>query len=288
MPPPSILLLADSRLPTGGHAHSGGLEMAVQRGLVESVDDLTLYLAARIHTTGHVVAAFAATAHQLATSHPPSETPLPPQPGRPTEPPGPTATEASSSPAVELGFRPSDRRPSTPAPTVEHSSLSPIGKNIPNWPAWDHALSARTLSAAARTASRAQGAALLRTASRMWRTPALTALAELGRPHQPLVLGAATCAAGGTSADAAALAVHHLVGGACSAAVRLLGLDPLAVAAAQASLATLADRAARNGDSAARKAIAADDPAILPATGAVLPELLAARHFQTEVTLFAS
>ncbi|MGA9693046.1 MAG: urease accessory protein UreF, partial [Pseudonocardiaceae bacterium] len=46
------LLLADSRLPTGGHAHSGGVEAAVERGLVRDESDLTLFLAGRLRGTG--------------------------------------------------------------------------------------------------------------------------------------------------------------------------------------------------------------------------------------------
>jgi urease accessory protein len=219
---PVVLLLADSRLPSGGHAHSGGIEMAVAAGLVRTTHDLELFLHGRLRTTGPVLAGFAAAAVLIDT----------------------------------------------------------------DWDRWDTAFSARTLSAALRAASRAQGAALLRTVSRMWQTKALSALRELGRPHQPLVLGAAVAAGGGTPEDAATLAVHHLVGGACSAAVRLLGLDPLAVAATQAALAAESQHAAEIGRTAATNA--AGDPELLPATGAVLPELLAARHAQSEVTLFAS
>lgn len=208
---PAVLLLADSRLPSGGHAHSGGVEMAVADGLIATVDDLELFLRGRLRTAGPVVAGFAA---------------------------------AACRPGAE-------------------------------WARLDAEFSARTLSAALRAASRAQGAALLRTASRMWRTTALAELRRLGRPHHPLVLGAAVAAGDGSPEDAAMLAVHHLVGGACSAAVRLLGLDPLAVSAVQASLAP---------DLAAAAYIIGD----LPATGAVLPELLAARHAHQEVTLFAS
>jgi urease accessory protein len=163
-----------------------------------------------------------------------------------------------------------------------------LAAGTPDWDRWDRALSARTMSAALRAASRAQGSALLRTAGRMWHTTALEGLRAVGRPHQPLVLGAAVAAGGGDPCDAAALAVHHLTGGACSAAVRLLGLDPLTVAATQAGLAALAATAAETGLAAALTAVAEDDPAVLPATGAVLPELLAARHAQSEVTLFAS
>jgi urease accessory protein len=224
---PSVLLLADSRLPSGGHAHSGGIEMAVTAGLVSDVDDLDLFLRGRIRTAGPVLAGFAAAGCLLAESY--------------------------------ADFAP-----------------------------WDRACSARILSAGLRAASRAQGGALLRTVSRIWDHPALDRLRALGRPHQPLVLGAAVAAGRGMPADAAALAVHHLAGTACSAAIRLLGLDPLTVASVQGGLSEVAAMATETGLLEAERAVAVGDPAGLPATGAVLPELLAARHAQSEVTLFAS
>ncbi|HEY9417801.1 MAG TPA: urease accessory protein UreF, partial [Pseudonocardia sp.] len=55
-----LLLLADSRLPAGGHIHSGGVESLVDRGLLRDVEDLAVLLDARIRTAGLVVAAFAA------------------------------------------------------------------------------------------------------------------------------------------------------------------------------------------------------------------------------------
>ena len=61
-----LFLLADSRLPSGGHGHSGGVEALVDRGLVRSVDDLALFLDGRIRTGGRVVAAAAAAACALA------------------------------------------------------------------------------------------------------------------------------------------------------------------------------------------------------------------------------
>ncbi|HEV3359409.1 MAG TPA: urease accessory UreF family protein [Pseudonocardiaceae bacterium] len=215
-----VLLLADSRLPSGSHAHSGGVEMAVETGLVSTVDDLVLFLRGRLRTAAPLLASFSAAAA------------LP----------------------------------------------------IADWPTWDRALSARIPSAALRTASRAQGAALLRTVSGMWPMP--EGLIALGKPHQPLVLGAAAKAAGADARDAALLAVHHLLGGACSAAVRLLGLDPLAVAAAQARLD--ADEIVDEALAAAEIAVAANDPSSLSAVSGPMTELLAAAHAHQEVTLFAS
>ncbi len=216
----SVLLLADSRLPNGGHAHSGGVEMAVESGLISTVDDLALFLRGRLRTAVPVVAAFGVAGALLDDG----------------------------------------------------------------WSRWDRALSARIPSAALRTASRLQGAALLRTVSGMWPLPA--ELIRVGRPHQPLVLGAATRAGGGDTRDAALLATHHLLGGACSAALRLLGLDPLAVAAAQAGLD--ATEIVEEAVAAAEVAVAANDPDSMPATSGPMTELLAAAHAQQEVTLFAS
>ncbi len=220
----AVLLLADSRLPNGGHAHSGGVETTVAAGFLSTVDDLELFLRGRLCTTAPVLAGFAAVACLL--------------------------------------------------------------DDDADWRRWDRALSARIPSAALRTASRLQGGALLRTVAGMWPVPA--GLRQLGRPHQPLVLGAATSAGGGSALDAAGLAVHHLLGGACSAAIRLLGLDPLAVAAVQAAVGGPGAEIARQAVLAAEIAVTSDDPSALAAVSAPLTELLAAEHAQQEVTLFAS
>jgi urease accessory protein len=216
----SVLLLADSRLPNGGHAHSGGVEMAVEVGIVSTVDDLAMFLRGRLRTAAPVLASFSAAGALLAG----------------------------------------------------------------DWARWDRALSARIPSAALRVASRLQGAALLRTVGGMWPLPG--ELVALGRPHQPLVLGAATKAGGGDARDAALLAAHHLLGGACSAAVRLLGLDPLAVAAVQAEVGDLA--VVEDAVAAAEVAVAAADPGSLSTVSGPMTELLAAAHAQQEVTFFAS
>lgn len=222
------LLLADSRLPTGGHAHSGAVEAAVERGLVRDADDLALFLAGRLRGNGPVVAAIAAAGCLLA------------------------ATASAK------------------------------------WHHWDTASSARTPSAAAREASRAQGVTLLRTARRVWPSAALDGLAGLGRPHHPLVLGAVVAAAGDGADGAAALALHHLLGGACAAAVRLLGLDPITVAAVQARASRPAERISRAAAGVAREAVAQRDPRLLPSMSTPLPEVLAELHARAEVTLFAS
>jgi urease accessory protein len=225
-----LLLLADSRLPAGGHGHSGGVEALVDRGLLGNEGDLRLFLAGRLRTGAAVPAAAAALACALAGE---------------------------------------------PAATVE-------------WARWEAAVSARLPAAATRVASWAQGAALLRTAAPAWPSAALDALRALPRAHHPLVLGAAAAATGAGPADAAALAVHHLVGGACTAAVRLLGLDPLRVAALAAACGRAAEPVVAAAARDAAAALAADDPALLPADGSPLTDVFAQLHHRSEATLFAS
>ncbi|MTK41248.1 urease accessory protein UreF [Nocardia seriolae] len=56
----TLLTLADSRLPIGGHVHSGGVEEAIASGLVRDVTTVELYLRRRIRTSGLVAASLAA------------------------------------------------------------------------------------------------------------------------------------------------------------------------------------------------------------------------------------
>lgn len=60
----TLLTLADSRLPTGGHVHSGGVEEAVTSRLVVDLATLEAYLRRRIRTSGLVTASVAAAVHR--------------------------------------------------------------------------------------------------------------------------------------------------------------------------------------------------------------------------------
>jgi urease accessory protein len=57
-----LLLLADGRLPAGGHVHSGGVEQAIADGVVHDVGSLVVHLEARVVTVGAVEACFTAGA----------------------------------------------------------------------------------------------------------------------------------------------------------------------------------------------------------------------------------
>jgi urease accessory protein len=226
------LLLADSRFPGGGHAHSGGVEEAASRGLVRVEADLPAFLLGRLRTAGTLAAVFAAAA-------------------------------------------------------AHHAAL---GTDI--WSTVDDELDARTPSAAQRAASRAQGRATARAASVVptvdssCGSPLRALLSAVPRPHHVVVLGVVVGAGGGSPADAALVAAYLSVSGPASAAVRLLGLDPLRVNGIVAALAGAIADVAGNAASCA-----ASPPADLPAPGAPALDVLAEeheRHHREEVRLFAS
>jgi urease accessory protein len=243
-----LLVLADGRLPSGGHAHSGGLEAAVAAGRVRDVADLEGFLRGRLATSGSVVAAFAAAACARATA--------------------PAASRNGPFPAGARATAPTSGNGPSSRPADVGAALAAL----------DAGLDARTPSPALRRASRAQGRALLRAGR------AIRALPPIGRePHQPVALGALAAAAGLEPAEAAVAAAYGTITGPAGAAVRLLGLDPYAVHALLATLAPACDALA--ADAAARVDDPVDD---LPAAGAPLLDIGAEQHASWAVRLFAS
>ena len=138
----------------------------------------------------------------------------------------------------------------------------------------DREYAARVASPRARTVSRQLGRQFLRAARSVWPQPWL-----VGDRHQPVALGLAVAAAGGAPRDAAVLAYHHLAGAVTTAAVRMLGLDPLAAAGVHARAV-----AALTID----PAWATADPADLPATTSTLAEILAEDHGTWDARLFVA
>ncbi|OAA26201.1 urease accessory protein [Frankia sp. EI5c] len=228
----ALLLLSDSRLPAGGHAHSGGVEAAVLGGHITGLTDLADFLRGRLATSGLLAAAFAAAVCR----------------------------------AVRLA-----ERTRTDTPLAEILA------------AFDEEVDARTPSPAQRAASRAQGRALLRVARAAWPVHS-----PPSPPHHCVALGLAAAAAGLEPHDAALAAAHVAVNGPATAAVRLLGLDPLAVTGVLARLAPAVDDTAAEADAAAADAAALGVAAGLPAGSAPHLDLLAERHRTAEVRMFTS
>ncbi|HEY6797315.1 MAG TPA: urease accessory UreF family protein [Kineosporiaceae bacterium] len=63
-----LLALADQRLPSGGHIHSGGIEQAVEAGLVRDTATLRGFLHRRLCSAGRVAAAVTAAAVTLGAA----------------------------------------------------------------------------------------------------------------------------------------------------------------------------------------------------------------------------
>jgi urease accessory protein len=91
-------------------------------------------------------------------------------------------------------------------------------------------------------------------------------------------------AAGGGPADAAVIAASLSMTGPASAAVRLLGLDPLSVSRLLARLAADADAVAAD----ATRSAATGDWLALPAPGSPALDLLAELHLSAHTRLFES
>lgn len=213
----AALLLADGRLPTGGHVHSAGVESAVADGRIVDVASLGAYLLGRLHTVGLTDAALAAAVVLRAAS-------------------------------IEVLDAEADARITVPE---------------------------------LRVVSRRLGRQLLRVAGRCWPDPVLATLPE--DPHQSVALGAVGVAAGLDAPTVAGVAVHHATTTPAQSALRLLGLDPFAVAALTASLAAEGELVVSQAVSAAGGAV--ED---LPARTGPVVEIAAAGHASITTRLFAS
>ncbi len=167
----ALLMLADGRFPDGSHAHSFGMEAAVDAGRVRDPSTMRAYLEARLWST--------------------------------------TRTDAAAAALVARGTH----------------SIESV----------DHALELRLPGEVARTTSRSLGRSLLRTAERLW--PGQAPRLDDGRaPLQPVAFGAVAALSGCSPSQAALCCVHASAAALSSAALRLLGLDPFAVAAVLAEL----------------------------------------------------
>lgn len=148
----------------------------------------------------------------------------------------------------------------------------------------DAEVDARTPAPPLRAASRRQGRQLVRVAARCWPSPLLDLAAPPEPdPHQSVAFGLVGVAAGVGIEGVGHLAAHHALTTPMQAGVRLLGLDPFAVAAATAGLAEVAAAVV------AEAARHAPGPlADLPARSATLVDLAAMTHAGADSRLFAT
>ncbi|SDS19888.1 urease accessory protein [Brevibacterium sandarakinum] len=201
----TLLMLGDGRLPSGGYAHSGGLEQAIRQGWVTDTADLHAFLRGRLHTTGLMNAAFAVSArHILGDRHT----------------------------GAEVGDRPTDT-------TADAALGEEIAESLV---VLDAELCARTPAPALRTTGEWLGTLMLRSMQRIHPHPLLENLPK--GLQQPLVNGAVGRALGLGAAETAAVVLHEAVTGPATAAVKLMSIDPFQAHGAILSLGEELDVAA--------------------------------------------
>jgi urease accessory protein len=273
-----LLLLTDSRLPAGGHAHSSGLEAAVHAGLVRDLDSLTSWLRGRLATGGQVAAAFAAAATRLAPGTPAAwadldreldaRTPALAQ-RRASRAQGRSLLRAVTTQGAAMpgGAMPSGAMPGGAIATRGAATQSAATRGATAHSATAH--SATTCGAATHGAA-TQGAAFA--AMREGCGPA---------PHQPLVFGAAAATLDVTPRQVASGIALAAITGPASAAVRLLALDQLRVHTMLMSLTPDVERIAA-------EASVPRDVTRLPAAASPLLDILSEHHATQEGRLFAS
>lgn len=156
---------------------------------------------------------------------------------------------------------------------------------VHRWEDLDAESEVRTPSPALRASSRRQGRQLVRASLALWPGEILEDLHRTipDGPHHPVALGGAAAAAGLDPFDAARCAIYSAVSGPAGAAVKLLGLDPLAVHSLMARLTPAMERAAL-----AAAGFAEGPLRTLPCPGSPLLDLYAENHVLAQMRLFAS
>ncbi|MCU4298450.1 urease accessory protein UreF [Brevibacterium permense] len=246
----ALLVLADGRLPTGGYAHSAGLEQAIRQGWVTEIGGLRDFLRGRLHTTGLMNAAFAVAAWNAVDEFMLAE-----------------AAPARSSNAEST----SESTSGTASTTSTAEALLTLNAE----------LIARTPSPALRRIGAWLGTLMLRSMRSIHPHPLLETLPK--DLQQPLVYGAVGRVLGLSDADTAATILHEAVTGPATAAVKLMHIDPFQAHGAIIDLAADLDEAAERATDFGR-----GDPAEIPALSAPLSDFAAELHEGDNVRLFAS
>ncbi|MCS4595078.1 hypothetical protein KTJ89_18960 [Brevibacterium sediminis] len=272
----ALLVLADGRLPTGGYAHSAGLEQAIRQGWVTDIAGLRDFLRGRLHTTGLMNAAFAVAAWNAVDESILAEA----APARSSDAESTSGSAAKSTAESTAGAAParSSNAESTSESTSGTASTTSTAEALLELNA---ELIARTPSPALRRIGAWLGTLMLRSMRSIHPHPLLETLPK--DLQQPLVYGAVGRVLGLSDADTAATILHEAVTGPATAAVKLMHIDPFQAHGAIIDLAADLDEAAERATDFGR-----GDPAEIPALSAPLSDFAAELHEGDNVRLFAS
>lgn len=246
-----LMLLADARLPTGGHTQSAGLEPALRAGMAPR--DVPAYIAARLATTTRVEAGTAVVARHVALALPHA------------------ADDAPSLADVRAAWA-----ARTPSPALRETSER-LGRGYLRlarrlWP--DHpALAA--LEADLPTRGRRPGVVLTLAGATGPASGARTGVAR------PVVLGVLAACAGLDAARLARLVAYDDAQTVAAASLKLEPVDP-----AETTAWVLA--AGPDIDDLVAEVEALTHPDHIPAHGAPLMEQWAERHARTTERLFSA
>lgn len=252
-----MLMLADARLPTGGHTQSAGLEPAVRAGLGaegKQLTDVAGYARARLRTVTRVEAAVAVLARHVTLT---------------------TARMSSPSlhdPPPSRGCRLAEPVGAHPDPRLSGDSAG-LGLELVE-AAW----AARTPSQSLRAASRRQGRAYLRLAAKVW--PAvLNHLPKDSEIARPVVIGVIGAVTGLSAEQVARLIGYDDAQTVIAASLKLLPVDPADAATWLAGLHEDLERLVTN----VAPLTSVDK---IPADGAPLVDLFAQNHATEKMRLF--
>ncbi|TCC25327.1 urease accessory protein UreF [Kribbella speibonae] len=219
------MMLADGRLPTGGHTQSGGLEPAVRAGLGadgKQLADVANYARDRLRTTTRVEAAVAVVTRHLTLCG----TKVAPGDEKPPDTAEPIGATGTGSPSRAEWLSPT---PPSREAWPENPSRSPRLDEPPTQRGWlgvvEGAWAARVPSQVLRGVSRRQGRLLLRLARRVW--PGVSAyLPNDGEIARPVVLGVVGAVTGLSAEQVARTVAYDDAQTVISASLKLLPVDP--------------------------------------------------------------
>ncbi|MER7247506.1 urease accessory UreF family protein [Kribbella sp. NPDC000426] len=211
-------MLADGRLPTGGHTQSAGLEPAVRAGLGadgKQLADVAAYARDRLRTVARVDAAVAVLARHVVLTAP--------------EPPSRADWSTPPPPSRESWSPNHNPKPRLDADRLEAGGVG-WGLGVVEG-AW----AGRTSSHVVRGVVRRQGRLLLRLVGRVWPgvTEYLPADREIARP---VVLGVVAAVTGMSPEQVARVSAYDDVQTVVSASLKLLPVDPAEAATWLAAL----------------------------------------------------
>ncbi|MFF0268233.1 urease accessory protein UreF [Kribbella sp. NPDC004536] len=268
------LMLADGRLPTGGHTQSAGLEAAVRAGLGANgnhLEHVVEYARDRLHTVTRVEAAVAVVTRHVILAQS-AEGPAASRP----------ASEGAAAPSRVKRLAPgSPSRGLRLGPPDQSSRLDAAGlgqAGAPGWVAVERAWAARTPSDVLRGVSRRQGRLLLRLARRVW--PGVVEYLPVdGEVPRAIVLGVVAAVNGLPAEQLARIVAYEDAQTVVSASLKLLPVDPADAASWLAGLDDDIERLVKD-------VAPLTEPNAIPADGAPLIDVFAHQHATERMRLF--